>query len=167
MRFFKLTAMSALALAMATGAAVAGNVNVSFVDPARFSDAGSTPWDRQATLNALAQHLQALGKRYLPADQLLKVELLDVDLAGTTRPSRRTGTQLRIVNGGADWPRIKLRYTLEANGQPLLNGEESVADMDYSHSLGSSRGSGPLHYEKQLLEGWFKARFVERRAAAG
>ena len=167
MRFLKQAAIPAVVMAMATGSAMAGEVKISFVDQASFSDAGATPWEEQATLDALAKHLQALGKRYLPADQVLKVELLDVDLAGTVRPSRRAGTSLRFVRGGADWPRIKLRYTLEVNGQPLLNGEESVADMDYANSLGSSRGSGPLHYEKHMLDGWFKARFVERGAAAG
>lgn len=123
--------------------------------------------EKKATLESLAKYLRSLGQRYLPADQTLKVEVLDVDLAGIVRPSRRTGTPLRIVNGGADWPRIKLRYVLEAPGQARLSGEETVTDMDYAHSLGSSGASEPLHYEKQMLADWFKARFVERRASAG
>ena len=32
-----------------------------------------------------------LGERYLAAGQVLKIDVLDVDLAGTVRPARRTG----------------------------------------------------------------------------
>ena len=152
--------------AMCTGAA-AGDVTVSFAKQAGYSDAGPSPWEEQATLDALAKHLRALGQRHLPADQLLKVEVLDVDLAGIVRPSRRTGTPLRVVNGGADWPRITLRYTLEAPGQAPRSAEEAVTDLDYAHRLGASRATEALHYEKQMLDAWFKARFVERRAVAG
>ncbi len=156
--------LSCIAAAASSGAH-AGSVTVSFVNAPGFSDAGSTRWDDGDDLRALARHLQALGLRYLPADQALKVEMLDVDLAGTVRPSHRAGRDLRVVTGGADWPRIKLRYTLEASGKPLLSGEESVADMNYSHGLAGERGSDPLHFEKNMLDGWFKARFVARRAA--
>ena len=164
MRFFKPALM--LACLAATAAAVATPVEVSFVNPPGFSDAGSTPWEREANLRGLAEHLQALGTRYLSADQTLKVQVLDVDLAGAMRPSARAGRDLRVVNGGADWPRINLRYTLQGGGQPGLSGEESVADLDYSHGFTAQRAARPLHYEEHMLDAWFKARFVERRAPA-
>ena len=151
--------------ASAVAAATAGTVTVSFVGASGYADAGATPWEIEANSTALARHLQGLGTRYLPAGQTLAVEILDVDLAGTTRPSRRAGADLRVVRGGADWPRIRLRYTLDAPGQPARGAEESLADMDYTHGLPSARGSEPLHYEKRLLDTWFKARFVEGRAA--
>ncbi len=166
MRIHPYALLLALVAAAASTGAAAGEVSVSSAKPARFSDAGATPAEEQATVDALAKHLQALGKRYLPADQTLKVEVLDVDLAGAVRPSARAGTNLRIMNGGADRPRIKLRYTLEANGQPLLSGEESVADMNYANGFGGTRGSDPLHYEKRMLDNWFKARLVERKPSA-
>ena len=151
--------------AVAVCAAHAGTVTVSFVNAPGFSDAGATRWDEGADLRALARHLEALGQRHLPPEQVLRVEILDVDLAGTVRPSRQAGRDLRIVRGGADWPRISLRYTLEVSGKPLLSGEEWLADMNYSHGFVGDRGSDPLHYEKNMLDVWFKARFVERRAA--
>ena len=153
--------------AAATSSAVAGSVNVSFIDAPGFFDAGTTRQDKDANLQALAEHLQALGRRYLPAEQTLKVEVLDVDLVGTVRPSRRSGLEIRIVNNGADWPRIKLRYTLESNAKALSSGEEMLADLNYAHGLASVRSSAPLYYEKHMLEEWFKARFVEHRAAGG
>jgi hypothetical protein len=158
--------VSCITLAAASVAS-AGTVTVSFADSPGFSDAGSTPWDKEANLRALTQHLQALGKRYLPADQVLKVELLDVDLAGTMWPARRAGPDLRIVRGGADWPRINLRYSLAVNDKPLRSGQDSLYDLNYLHRFTGARSSDPLHAEKQMLEDWFKARFVEGRAAGG
>jgi Protein of unknown function (DUF3016) len=155
------------AAAIAGSGAAAGQASVSSAGSASFSDAGATPAAKQATVDALTRHLQALAKRYLPAEQTLKVEMLDIDLAGVLRPSARAGTELRIMKGGADWPRIKLRYALEANGQPLLSGEESVADMDYANGFGVGRGADPLHSEKKMLDAWFKARLVERKPSAG
>ena len=159
--------LAALVTAAMCSGAAAGDVTVSFAKQAGYSDAGQSPWEERATLDALAKHLQALGQRHLPADRLLKVEVLDVDLAGILRPSRRSATPLRVVNGGADWPRIALRYTLEAPGQAPQSGEEAVTDLDYAHRLGASRATEPLHYEKQMLDAWFKARFVEGRAVPG
>jgi hypothetical protein len=150
--------------AAAASQAVAGVVEVSFVDAARFSDTGSTPWERQANLNTLTSHLQVLAKRHLSADQVLKIEVLNVDLAGEPQPLPRAGRDLRIVRGKTDWPRIQLRYSLEAAGKPLLNGEEAVTDMDYSHGLLSARYAEPLRHEKRMLEHWFKTRLIERRA---
>jgi Protein of unknown function (DUF3016) len=153
-----------LLVAAALPAAVAGSVTVSFAKAGRFVDAGATPWEERANLDRLASHLQALGQRHLPQDQALKVEVLEVDLAGTLRPSRRAAGEVRIVRGRADWPSIGLRYTLEHDGKTLLSGEERLADLDYTHGIAAGRGSDPLHYEKHMLDAWFKARFVERRA---
>ena len=166
MRFFKPTLMLACLAATAATAAAAPLVEVSFVNPPGFSDAGSTVWEREANLRALTQHLQSLGARYLSSDQALKVEVLDVDLAGALRPSAHAGRDLRVVRGGADWPRINLRYTLQGGGQPGLSGEESLADLDYSHGFTAQRASRPLHYEEHMLDEWFKARFVQRRPPA-
>ena len=172
MRLFKpalmlvcLAATAATVAAAATPATTTA-VEVSFVNPPGFSDAGSTVWEREANLRALTEHLQSLGARYLSADQTLKVEVLDVDLAGSMRPSARAGRDLRVVRGGADWPRINLRYTLQGGGQPGLSGEESLADLDYSHGFTAQRASRPLHYEEHMLDVWFKTRLVERRTPA-
>ncbi|WP_372524467.1 DUF3016 domain-containing protein [Piscinibacter sp.] len=150
--------------AAAAGMAQAGIVTVSFVDSARFADAGTTPSDEAANLRAISQHLQAMGKRYLAPDQLLKVEVRDVDLAGNVWPMRRRpGTNVRIVKGMADWPRINVRYTLESNGKVLKSGEESIADMDYLRRLSRYDTSEPLRHEKQMLDDWFRARFADIR----
>jgi hypothetical protein len=145
--------------------ATAGTVNVSFVNPTAYSDAGTYRDQENDNLQSLARYLQALGQQYLPPNQALKVEVLDVDLAGTVRPTRR-GDEVRIVRGKADFPRMHLQYTLEADGKPVRSGNEWLNDLTYTGGLTTYRKSEPLYYEKHMLEAWFKARFVEQRAAA-
>lgn len=152
-------------LAAAAPAATAGTVAVSFVNAPSFEDAGTTSWEEQANLKALAEHLQGLGRRMLPPNQVLKVEVTDVDLAGSRRPTR-LGSEIRVLRGGADWPRINLRYTLEVDGKPVRSGEERVADLDYARGISKYRESQSLYYEKRMLDDWFKARFADGNAAA-
>lgn len=148
-----------LSLAL-SGAAQAGTVTVSYAPNARFTDAGAAAWDREANMRDLDQFLQSLGQRYLPADRTMTIEILDVDLAGDVKLFRRHRTDSRVARGGADWPRISLRYSLQSNGQVLKSGEETVADMNYLNHVADSRGNESLHFEKRMLEQWFKKRFV-------
>jgi hypothetical protein len=151
----------------AAGAAQAGTVTVSFANPpARFSDAGESQFDEQHNLQALARHLETMG-RTLPAQQSLQIELLDVDLAGEMRLLRLSpGRQLRIVRGGADVPRVMLRYTLESNGRVLSSAEEAIADLDYARRGTSVHADRSLYFEKRMLTRWFQNRFAAPAAAA-
>jgi hypothetical protein len=151
--------MSVAALAGVSSYA-AGDVSVSFVNAPRFADAGATPADEERNLQTLAQHLRLLGQRYLPDGQTLNIEVLDVDLAGQVRPSRPSAADVRIMKGAADWPKLHLRYTLQAHGVTLRSGDETIADMDYLHRLSGFGGSDPWRPEKRMLDDWFKARFA-------
>ena len=158
--------LGAVALAAAF-AASAGTVNVSFTEPSRYADAGNSRWDEEDNMKALAGYLQALGQRYLPANQVLKIEVLDLDLAGTVRPSRRDGDAIRVVSGRTDYPRVNVRFSLEADGKVLQRGEEWVLDMNFTRGLPAQRDFSGLVYEKRLLASWFRQRFGDLRAAAG
>lgn len=158
MRLAKIALVLCLA---AAGAAQAGTVTVSFAQqPPRFSDAGDSLWEDEQNLQTLASHLVSLG-RTLPADQALKIEVIDVDLAGHMRHSRRhPGQLLRVVRGGADVPRITLRYTLESGGRVLRSAEETVSDLDYTRRAGTALTDGALYYERRMLTRWFSTRFA-------
>jgi len=158
------TRIRALALACALGAAAgtsfAGTVDVRYAPDAVFTDAGSSPLQREARLAALAKHLQGLGERLLPAGQALQVDLLNLDMAGNLRTGRRAN-DLRVVRDRADGPRIELRYTLSEQGQVLRSGQELVSDLNFRR-LPSGYGGGEddgLRYEKQALTQWFTQRF--------
>jgi hypothetical protein len=165
MRFIPTALLVAGSLGCAL-AAHAGTAHVAFVNAPSFSDAGGTTDDERKNLDALARHVQSLAQRLLPADHALKVEVLDVDLAGTVLDTRRGTSLTRVIRGGADFPRLRLRYTLEQNGRVVRSGEDALADLNYSRGMsGSYRQSQPLHYEKRMLETWFKEQLVGGRQA--
>lgn len=160
-----------LLLALAAAAAPlahAGNVEVRYDARASFTDAGTTPHEREHHLAALAGHLKALGERRLAPGSRLNVELIDLDLSGTVIPIRRAAGDLRVVNGRADGPHIELRYTLSDGSQVLTTGRETLFDAGLPR-LGLARdssGGDPLRHEKSLLAQWFDARFATLPAAA-
>lgn len=159
MRHTPLALMLSLVLA-GTSTAQAGTVTVAYTgDVRQYADAGATPWDRDTNLKDLQNFLQALGPKYLPADRSVRIEVLDVDLAGDVRPVRLRSDE-RIVRGRADWPRITLRYTVSSGAQVLQSAEETVSDMGYLQHLTGLKAYDSLPYEKRMLEAWFKQRFV-------
>jgi hypothetical protein len=147
-----------LALA-ALSAAAAERVTVTYTPTARYADAGSGPAQIEANLAELAAHLQGLGQRLLAADEALEIELVDLDLAGEVRPSRR-GNDLRVMRGGADWPRIMLRYRFAKGGQAQETRTETLSDMNYLMQVGRLASGDALYYEKRMLDDWFRARFA-------
>jgi hypothetical protein len=130
-------------------------VTVTYVAPDKFSDLPFVPWEREDTLKTLTEHFTKLGNS-LPPGQDLRIEVLDVDLAGRAIPSARMGRDLRVLRGQADWPRIQLRYSVEQNGQVLKGGEAQLSDMNYLDHRTSYFDSEPLRYEKQMIDDWFE-----------
>ena len=157
MRYPASTMALALCLA-AAGAQAGGVVNVTFVEPDKFYDSGNSEFDKPANLKTIETFLQYLGQRHLPDGQVLDIEVLNVDLAGYIRLTRPG--ELRYVRGNTDWPSFQLRYKLSAGGQTLRQGEERVADLSYTNKIASYSTREPLHYEKQMLDGWFRERFA-------
>jgi hypothetical protein len=144
-------AAATLALAASLSPAhAAGTLELHWVQPDRYSDAGLGGPERDRTLAALGAHLRKLVTR-LPDGQTLQLEVLDLHLAGEREPALRQ--DVRVLRGRADWPRITLRYALLTQGRTLKSGEAQLADMDY---LTHPR-PGELVYEKQLLDRWFES----------
>jgi len=140
--------------ALAAGSAGAG-VTVTYVEPDRFSDVPFPTWEREDTLKELTEHFTKLGNS-LPPGQDLRVEVLDVDLAGRAIPNARMGRDIRVLRGQADWPRMTLRFSLEQNGQVLKSGEAQLSDMNYLAHTTRYFDSEPLRYEKQMIDDWFE-----------
>ncbi len=154
--------LSAAALvALARPARAAGLAEVRFVEPERFSDAGRTPFDREQALASIGAHLNQLAQR-LPDGQRLRIDVLDVDLAG--EQVLRRGSEVRVLRGGADWPQIRLRWTLERGGVALKSGEDRLSDLGYlSGRTAPSSSEGDFPHEKRLLTQWFRAQFEGER----
>ena len=161
MKIFSLRLAMLLTAICAAGAASAA-VTVTFVQPERYVDLPFAPWERDTVMKDLDQYLVKMGAKWLPAGQDLKIEVLDIDLAGNLRNARSGGQQIRVLNGGADWPMIEVRYTLESSGKTLRTGTDRLSDMNYfnSHVTDRSRFRESLFYEKRMLQDWFKAKFA-------
>jgi len=159
---------AALLLALAASAAQAGGVEVSFDAQSSFTDAGSTPREREQRLAALAEHLKALGQRGLGDDRTLRIELINLDLAGTLRLARHpAGTEVRVLRSGTDGPRIELRYTLSEASRVISSGHETLFDAGSLRppQIVDSSGGDPLRHEKRLLDHWFAQRFAKAEPA--
>ena len=138
----------------------AGTVEVRYDSRQAHSDAGSTPAERERNLAAVAALLRELGAQRLGAAQALDIEIVDLDLTGTLRLSRRPVGEVRVVTGRADGPRITLRYTLREGASTIRSGEESLHDAGLPR-LGDARdsaGGEPLRHERTLLDRWFVQR---------
>jgi hypothetical protein len=130
-------------------------VSVTFTKSDQYIDVPFSPSDREDTLKTLRQHFEKLGAK-LPAGQDFKVEVLDVDLAGRVEPSRMSAAnELRVLRGGADWPMIQLRYTVEADGKTIKQGEARLTDLNYLRHMNRYPSGEPLRYEKAMIDDWF------------
>lgn len=152
------TSMTTLALAgllvLAAGGASAATT-VNYIQPDRFSDVPFTPWERDNVLQQITDHFNKLGQE-LPPGQDLRIDVLDIDLAGREFPNAHSGRDIRIMKGRADWPRMQLRYAVEENGQVIKSGEAQIQDMDYQNHLNRYFDSDALRYEKQMIDDWFE-----------
>ncbi len=142
--------------------AAGATVTVSFINPESYTDMGRYPEDMKTPMKEIEAHLKYLGQRYLLPNQLLKIEVLDVDLAGHLSFSHPSHP-VRILRGKADWPSMKLHYVLEADGRVLQDRKERIADMGYLDHPNLHYSDQSLPYEKRMLDNWFKRRFAAHK----
>lgn len=153
-------ALAGLVLLSAGGASAA--VTVAFSHPENFRDLPFSPIDREHVLKELGEHFALLGKR-LPPGQDLRVEVLDLDMAGRIYPNFRGREDIRVLRGGADWPHMVVRYSLVSNGQVIASGEDQLSDMMYLNRINRYSDGDTLRYEKRMIDDWFKEKFAARK----
>jgi hypothetical protein len=151
-----------LIAAMIALPAAAATVEISFTQPDKFADIGRSMHDRRDALAAIERHFKELGGR-LPQGQTLKVEVSDIDLAGEMRFTRR-GDEKRFLRGGADWPRMQLKYSLSQGAQILKAGDDKLADMAYLQRISVSRAHSAYAYDTRMIDDWFARTFAAELA---
>jgi len=136
-----------------TAGSVAAEANVSYINATEMTDVPRHYKDLETMEFNFTEHLNKLSGQ-LPAGQVLKVEFLDIDLAGDVFP-RVPVRDIRVTKGQADWPRIHLRYSIEQDGKVISSGEKKLADPNYQ--MGFNMYQQDLYgYEKQMLDNWFR-----------
>jgi hypothetical protein len=153
--------VSFIAAVLAAGAAHAGTVTVNFVEPGKYYDLGFNEASRADSLEALNQSFARLAGR-LPANATLKVDVLDVDLAGKIVPhgTTRGPYDVRIARS-TDWPRMHLRYELVVDGVVRSSGNEWIKSQDFLSDF-----YRPLRAEQLMVARWFDDRFAANVLAA-
>jgi hypothetical protein len=157
-------------LVFGASAALAGTAEVNFLDPNGYSDPGAKGGmreqpTREVVLREIRAHLTDLAQRNLGPNQTLKIDIVDIDIAGR-RDTLRSGADDVRVYDDISPPRIKLRFALEENGRAVTSGDETISDPTYLNSVGRSSTSGDaIRYERAMLTKWFLARFVPGRPA--
>jgi Protein of unknown function (DUF3016) len=154
----KRIALTAVAALLAVSAHAAGTVQISFVKPENFADIRDRAYSREQNLKALEQIITSAAQPYVADGQTLKIEVLDVDLAGEVRPGARAW-DVRVMRGRADWPRITLRWRLD--GTTPRSGEAVVQDMAYLQHIPPAISDTALIYERRMLDEWFRKEFAK------
>ncbi|WP_076997771.1 DUF3016 domain-containing protein [Variovorax sp. KK3] len=161
-------AAACLFVLSASAVAQPAGLTVSFIHPESYTDAAysrsfPSEKDRAEVMRDIERHLQSLASRTLPPGDALRIEVLDVDLAGHFEPWRApSAADLRVMRG-VTWPRMQLRYTLTQGGQVVASGEERIADQNYLLTVNRYSTSDRLRYEKAMLDDWFDRRIVKRQ----
>lgn len=150
-----LCGLSVLATSTAHATAI-----VNFIAPEKYMDFPTAAWDRVEPQRQLTAHFEKLSEK-LPKDETLKIEILDIDLAGRIEPNRAALRDIRFVRGAADWPRMRFRYTIERTGNAVASGEADISDMSYLQRFNRYSSSEPLRYEKRMIDEWFTKTFLD------
>ena len=152
--------------AMAAGSAGAA-VTVNYVAPDKFADVPYAAAERDVTLQTLTEHFNRLGSKLAPG-QDLRIDVLDVDLAGHLVPSVSQGGDVRVLGEmGSDSPRIRLRFSLEQDGRVITSGEARLSDANYLKHRVRYSDNESLRHEKVLLDQWFGQTFDAPLRTAG
>ncbi|WP_442107255.1 DUF3016 domain-containing protein [Pseudomonas sp. NUPR-001] len=159
--FFALSLLATSSFAQSTPAS---SVEVNYDNPEHFRDASldSNGYERGAdayVMKELRSYLQTLGKRYLPANQTLRIDIRDIDLAGRYEPWHPQAYTVRFLRE-ITWPSIDLHYVLSQQGQPLSQADAHLSDKLYLQRPGRRATSDRLYAEKAMLEEWFRKQFA-------
>ncbi|QGZ39571.1 DUF3016 domain-containing protein [Pseudoduganella flava] len=155
-----LRAAGLTALLLTAGLASAGTATVTYGPLDKMTDVPRFASDREGMEAHFREHMGKLAEQ-LPAGQVLKVEFVDIDLAGDQFP-RVAIQDVRVLKGRADWPRMELRWSVEQDGTVVSSGTSKVADPNYLMS--SNRYNNEMYgYEKEMLDDWFRKEVLKKK----
>ncbi len=138
-------------------------VSVKFTKPEGFADMPFSDSGKEDVYKELRRHFDKLGAK-LPAGQDLKIDIRDINLAGSIEPQRiSTDGDFRVLRGGADFPMMEFKYVIESQGKVIKSGDARVTDFNYLRGLNRYSANEPLRYEKKMLDEWFVKEIVAEK----
>ncbi len=153
----------ALALLAVMPLSHAATLQLTWGDPDKFRDIRAGDDNQIKYQERVIKDLEAAFKTQaakLPAEQTLKIEIKDLDLAGEVEffhPGFPFG--IRVVRN-IDFPRMELSYELrDGKSQVLKSGDPVISDMGFRDGIQLPNNSTPLRYETKMIKQWFEREF--------
>jgi hypothetical protein len=138
------------------------NVTIQYVSPEKFSDfriyGRDAQWSASYFASQISDYLRPMLNRRFPGAKLM-LRFTDIGLAGGYSNSSRGGN-VRVTRGAIAPARMSFVFLLQdSSGRTLASGSTRITDTSNHSSLANrQRGSsGPLYYEKRMLEKWLRS----------
>jgi hypothetical protein len=138
------------------------NVTIQYVSPEKFSDfriyGRDAQWSASYFASQISDYLRPMLNRRFPGAKLT-LRFTDIDLAGRYSNSSGGGRNVRVTRGAIAPARMSFIFLLQdSSGRTLASGSTRITDTSNPSSLANrQRGSGPLYYEKRMLEKWLRS----------
>jgi len=156
MQKFIVSLVTIFSFFIASHSVSAATAEVTWKNPDKYRDVdpgdGSKKRFRERTFKGFEKHFNKLAEK-LSADQTLKIEVTDVDLAGDTH----TGgiNRLRIVKE-LYYPKLTFSYQLlDADKSVIKSDDVKLKDMNFMTGGNLKYKHHSLGYEKKMLDKWF------------
>ncbi|WP_371374163.1 DUF3016 domain-containing protein [Thalassotalea aquiviva] len=140
-------------------------VEVNWENASKYTDIrasnGTQKQFKKRVFNQLEAHFAQLAQS-LPEQQVLKIKVTNVDLAGDVKymvgPNNAT---IRVLDD-LHFPRISFQYQLlDSQDAVIKSGEEHLKDMNYLNNNFRAKTRASFVDEKRMLDEWFKKTFIQ------
>jgi hypothetical protein len=137
-----------------------GDVTIQYLHPEKFTDFSiygrDYRWSASYFASEISRDLKPALNRKFPGSKLT-LRFTDIDLAGSNRTSRG-GRDVRVVRGAMTPARMSFDFLLQDSaGKILAKGSTRITDTSHSLSTRHPSSSGPLYYEKRMLQKWLQS----------
>ena len=149
-----------LSFVLVTSSAMAASVDIKWTDPDKYRDIhqgndGKKSF-RKNLFHNFEKHFTKLASK-LPEGQVLKIEVTDIDLAGSTLHGGIS--RIRVIKDNYP-PRMDFSYQLmDVNNNLILEDEVKLKNMSFMMGSNLKYRNSSLGYEKEMIDKWFSKTF--------
>jgi len=162
MRKFKTVTLTVSAMLVASSQTIAAISEVNWLNSEKYQDIRAGEEHREhfkrKIFKAFEQHFSKLAEK-LPEEQVLKISVINVDLAGDVNHGGIN--RYRLIKG-LYFPKMKFSYQIvDSNNIEINAGVADLKDMNFLMHSNLKYRNTFLGYEFQMLDKWFHTSFVK------